>query len=91
MLGCTSRCFGNGLVPTASRLLPLLQILEDGRLTDGHGRNVDFTNTVVIMTSNVGTAFGPKGGTLGFRQRGDQGTFDDVFQFTYVPGPVVIL
>ncbi len=56
----------------------LLQILEDGRLTDGHGRNVDFTNTVVIMTSNVGTAFGAKGGTLGFRQRGDQGTFDDV-------------
>ncbi len=55
----------------------LLQILEEGRLTDGHGHNVDFTNTVVIMTSNVGTAFGPKGGTLGFRQRGDQGTFDD--------------
>jgi ATP-dependent Clp protease ATP-binding subunit ClpC len=55
----------------------LLQILEDGRLTDGHGRNVNFSNTVVIMTSNVGTAFGPKGGTLGFRQRGDQGTFDD--------------
>jgi ATP-dependent Clp protease ATP-binding subunit ClpC len=55
----------------------LLQILEDGRLTDGHGHNVDFTNTVVIMTSNIGTAFGPKGGTLGFRQQGDQGTFDD--------------
>jgi ATP-dependent Clp protease ATP-binding subunit ClpC len=55
----------------------LLQILEDGRLTDGHGRHVDFTNTVIIMTSNVGTAFGAKGGTLGFRQRGDQGTFDD--------------
>jgi ATP-dependent Clp protease ATP-binding subunit ClpC len=55
----------------------LLQILEDGRLTDGHGHNVDFSNTVVIMTSNLGTAFGPKGGTLGFRQRGDQGTFDD--------------
>jgi ATP-dependent Clp protease ATP-binding subunit ClpC len=55
----------------------LLQILEEGRLTDGHGHNVDFTNTVVIMTSNVGTAFGPKGGTLGFRQQGDQGTFDD--------------
>ena len=33
----------------------LLQILEDGRLTDGHGRSVDFTNTVVILTSNVGT------------------------------------
>ncbi len=55
----------------------LLQILEDGRLTDGHGHNVDFTNTVIIMTSNLGTAFGPKGGTIGFRQQGDQGTFDD--------------
>jgi len=33
----------------------LLQILEDGRLTDGHGRRVDFRNTVVIMTSNLGT------------------------------------
>jgi ATP-dependent Clp protease ATP-binding subunit ClpC len=34
----------------------LLQILDEGRLTDGHGRTVDFTNTVVIMTSNLGTA-----------------------------------
>lgn len=33
----------------------MLQILEDGRLTDGHGRTVDFKNTVVIMTSNLGT------------------------------------
>ena len=33
----------------------LLQILEDGHLTDGHGRTVDFSNTVVILTSNVGT------------------------------------
>jgi ATP-dependent Clp protease ATP-binding subunit ClpC len=33
----------------------LLQILEDGRLTDGHGRTVDFRNTLVIMTSNLGT------------------------------------
>jgi len=33
----------------------LLQMLEDGRLTDGHGRTVDFKNTVVIMTSNLGT------------------------------------
>ena len=32
----------------------LLQILEDGRLTDGHGRTVDFRNTVIIMTSNLG-------------------------------------
>ncbi len=35
----------------------LLQLLDDGRLTDGQGRNVDFTNTVVIMTSNVGSQF----------------------------------
>jgi ATP-dependent Clp protease ATP-binding subunit ClpB len=33
----------------------MLQILDDGRLTDGHGRTVDFRNTVVIMTSNVGS------------------------------------
>ena len=35
----------------------LLQILDEGRLTDGHGRTVDFKNTVVIMTSNVGSEF----------------------------------
>ncbi len=33
----------------------LLQVLDDGRLTDGHGRTVDFKNTVVIMTTNVGS------------------------------------
>src|SRR5437763_16183845 len=33
----------------------LLQVLEDGRLTDGQGRTVDFTNTVLVMTSNVGS------------------------------------
>ncbi len=35
----------------------LLQVLDDGRLTDGHGRTVDFTNTVLIMTSNAGSEF----------------------------------
>ncbi|MGD9316896.1 MAG: AAA family ATPase, partial [Anaerolineae bacterium] len=35
----------------------LLQLLDDGRLTDGHGRTVDFKHTVVILTSNVGTEF----------------------------------
>lgn len=35
----------------------LLQILDDGRLTDGHGRTVDFKNTIIIMTSNVGSQF----------------------------------
>ncbi len=36
----------------------LLQVLDDGRLTDGHGRTVDFKNTVLIMTSNVGSQTG---------------------------------
>jgi len=35
----------------------LLQLLDDGRLTDNHGRTVDFKNTIVIMTSNIGSAF----------------------------------
>ena len=35
----------------------LLQIFDDGRLTDGHGRTVDFKNTIIIMTSNVGSQF----------------------------------
>jgi ATP-dependent Clp protease ATP-binding subunit ClpB len=35
----------------------LLQILDDGRMTDGHGKTVDFTNTIVIMTSNVGSRY----------------------------------
>ena len=48
----------------------LLQILEDGRLTDGHGRAVDFSNTVVIMTSNLGT--GEVGRpSFGFRKDAD--------------------
>ena len=33
----------------------LLQVLDDGRLTDGHGRTVDFRNTVIVMTSNLGS------------------------------------
>ena len=49
----------------------LLQILDDGRLTDGQGRVVDFRNTVLIMTSNLGTEFVRKGGTLGFLQRNE--------------------
>jgi ATP-dependent Clp protease ATP-binding subunit ClpC len=44
----------------------LLQILDDGRLTDGQGRVVYFNNTVIIMTSNLGTEYVRKGGTLGF-------------------------
>jgi len=50
----------------------LLQILDDGRLTDGQGRTADFRNCVLIMTSNLGTEFVRQGGTLGFlSQRND--------------------
>jgi len=46
----------------------LLQILEEGRLTDGHGRTVDFRNTVIIMTSNIGTRFASRqAASLGFQ------------------------
>src|SRR5689334_1617933 len=48
----------------------LLQVLDDGRLTDGHGRTVDFRNTLIILTSNVGTQFMPQYGGLGFRTPG---------------------
>ena len=48
----------------------LLQILDDGRLTDGHGRTVDFKNTVVIMTSNVGSQL-----IASYRGRGDAAAF----------------
>ena len=50
----------------------LLQILDDGRLTDGQGRTVDFRNTVIIMTSNLGTEFARHGGTLGFAPTRDE-------------------
>ncbi|QIG40129.1 ATP-dependent Clp protease ATP-binding subunit [Microbacterium sp. 4R-513] len=45
----------------------LLQVLDDGRLTDGQGRTVDFRNTVVIMTSNLGSEFlASRAGAIGF-------------------------
>jgi ATP-dependent Clp protease ATP-binding subunit ClpB len=44
----------------------LLQILDDGRLTDGHGRTVDFKNTIIIMTSNIGTTYIQRAVPLGF-------------------------
>ena len=52
----------------------LLQVLDDGRLTDGQGRTVDFRNTVVIMTSNIGSEFlASRGGALGFIAPGGDG------------------
>src|SRR6056297_3545446 len=50
----------------------LLQILEDGVLTDTHGRKVDFKNTIVIMTSNVGADFIEKQSQLGFKTENDE-------------------
>jgi ATP-dependent Clp protease ATP-binding subunit ClpC len=55
----------------------LLQILEEGRLTDSQGRVVDFKNTVIIMTTNLGTRDIAKGVNLGFQQGGDAaGSYD---------------
>ena len=54
----------------------LLQILEEGRLTDSQGRVVDFKNTVIIMTTNLGTRDISKGLNLGFQQGADAGSYD---------------
>ena len=54
----------------------LLQILEEGRLTDSQGRTVDFRNTVIIMTSNVGARDIAQTTTLGFSAAGDRGLSD---------------
>jgi len=50
----------------------LLQILDDGRLTDGHGRTVDFKNTIVIMTSNTGVELIKRDMTIGFAPQKDE-------------------
>ncbi|MCD6309994.1 MAG: ATP-dependent Clp protease ATP-binding subunit, partial [Candidatus Eremiobacteraeota bacterium] len=52
----------------------LLQVLEDGRLTDSQGRNVDFKNTVVIMTSNIGVRDISPEAEIGFRTVKDEGS-----------------
>ncbi len=54
----------------------LLQILEEGRLTDSQGRTVDFRNTVIIMTSNVGARDIAQSTTLGFSPAGEGGLSD---------------
>jgi ATP-dependent Clp protease ATP-binding subunit ClpC len=57
----------------------LLQILEDGRLTDAQGRTVDFRNAILIMTSNIGAEMITKDTPLGFGQTAVQGmTYDDM-------------
>src|SRR5437773_2212175 len=55
----------------------LLQILEDGHLTDAQGRTVDFKNTVIIMTTNLGTRDISKGVSVGFARAGEsKGSYD---------------
>ncbi|MGK2870573.1 MAG: ATP-dependent Clp protease ATP-binding subunit, partial [Mycobacterium sp.] len=54
----------------------LLQVLEDGRLTDGQGRTVDFKNTVLIFTSNLGTSDISKAVGLGFTQGGGENNYE---------------
>ena len=57
----------------------LLQILEDGRLTDAQGRTVDFRNTVLIMTSNIGAEHITRDAPLGFAQTATRGmSYDDM-------------
>ncbi|MBQ8125191.1 MAG: ATP-dependent Clp protease ATP-binding subunit, partial [Kiritimatiellae bacterium] len=54
----------------------LLQILDDGRLTDGQGRIIDFRNTIVICTANLGFDFAREGHTLGFTTETAQTSYD---------------
>jgi ATP-dependent Clp protease ATP-binding subunit ClpC len=70
----------------------LLQILDDGRLTDGQGRIVDFRNTVLIMTSNLGTEFVRRSGSLGFlgrtgdnEERAEQEKIEKALKSTFRP------
>ncbi len=57
----------------------LLQILEDGKLTDAQGRKVDFRNTIVVMTSNIGASTISKNQTLGFSIGDDSGlSYDEM-------------
>ena len=56
----------------------LLQVFEDGRLTDSFGRKVDFRNTIVIMTSNVGAELIRKSGSLGFKAQTDEVSYEEM-------------
>ncbi len=56
----------------------LLQVMEDGRLTDSFGRKVDFRNTVVIMTSNVGASLVKKQEEMGFKAVAEEQSYDSL-------------
>ena len=68
----------------------LLQLLDDGRLTDGQGRVVNFRNAVIVMTSNVGTSFVKRAGALGFAgmaaaEREDHKRIEEALKQTFRP------
>jgi ATP-dependent Clp protease ATP-binding subunit ClpC len=69
----------------------LLQLLDDGRLTDGQGRVVNFRNCVIVMTSNVGTSFVKKSGALGFAgirdadEKADHKRIEEALKDTFRP------
>jgi ATP-dependent Clp protease ATP-binding subunit ClpC len=69
----------------------LLQLLDDGRLTDGQGRVVNFRNAVIVMTSNVGTSFVKSSGALGFagmrdaEEAADHKRIEDALKKTFRP------
>jgi ATP-dependent Clp protease ATP-binding subunit ClpC len=58
----------------------LLQVFEDGRLTDSFGRKVDFRNTIIIMTSNVGADILRKKGSLGFVSQKEEVEYQEMKQ-----------
>ncbi len=59
----------------------LLQIFDDGHLTDAKGRRVDFRNSIIVMTSNIGAELISKGSTLGFASRSDEAkTQEDAYE-----------
>lgn len=64
----------------------LLQVLDDGRMTDGHGRTVDFRNTIIIMTSNVGSRYIQEAGELeGLKGKETEKKVMQVLQDTFKP------
>ena len=56
----------------------LLQIMEDGKLTDSYGRSVDFRNTIIIMTSNVGAKLIKDSGSIGFGRRTEEASHEEL-------------
>ena len=67
----------------------LLQVLDDGRMTDGHGRTVDFKNTVIIMTSNAGVELIKRESRLGFAMSSKSGSGDQQQSYEDMKGKVM--